>query len=293
MTDKSLVLVRPHIPKAETRIQNVEEAVLDLADQLEGPPLAGILFFCSPSYDMTKLGALFDETFSCPVLGCTTAGEIGLRYQEKSIVGVGLPASLFRIHIHAALPLTKFEAELNKARGKLSQKIDDEKSFALLLYDGLSKHKHQATALSKRFKALRTIGAAVGGTQEWENGRIYFGGKFFEDTVAFAVFETRLPFRFFSFKHVFDEKSNIAPGEDLLNSLKTQIDTLRAEMPDILFTLGFESYLRRHLINENGLESDVAHLLSPLNLTGFSTQGELNQGALYSETMTGVVFGAG
>ena len=105
MAKKALVLVRPYIPRAETKIEDAAEAALDISEQLQGAVLAGVLFFCSPDYDLPTLSKTMQEAFDCPVIGCTTAGEIGMRYQERSIVGVGLPASLFQWHVHASIPL--------------------------------------------------------------------------------------------------------------------------------------------------------------------------------------------
>ncbi len=284
MVDKSLVLVRPHIPKAETRITDAREAVQDIARQLEGPVLAGVMFFCAASYDLEALGAEMKSTFSCPVFGCTTAGEIGLRYQQDGIVSVGLPAALFSVNVYPAGKLEKFQAYLDYIEVRLPAKHVPARSLGLLLFDGHSKHSVQAPYIHHRLRGIETVGAAAAHGDLDGRGLIYDSGVFLHDAALFALLETRLPF------HCFDLQYDGAT--DYVNLLTKQMDSLREAMPDPLFTIAFEGRRRRRVIEDAGIHRDIEFLLSPFNLTGFTTFRELNHGALHSDTLTGVVFGA-
>ncbi len=284
MVDKSLVLVRPHIPKAETRIADAREAVQDIARQLDGPQLAGVLFFCAASYDLEVLGAEMKSTFSCPVIGCTTAGEIGLRYQREGIVSVGLPASLFTVHAYPAGKLEKFQGYLDCIEARLPARHVPRKSLGLLLFDGHARQSAQAPYIHHRLRGIETVGAAAAHDDPDRRGFIYDSGNFLQDAAQFTLLETHLPF------HCFDLQYD--GSMDYLDLFTQQMDSLREAMPDPLFTIAFEGRRRRSVIEEAGIHRDIEFQLTPFNLTGFTTFRELNHGALHSDTLTGVVFGA-
>lgn len=284
MANKSLVLVRPHIPKAETRIADARDAVHEIARQLEGPVLAGVLFFCAASYDLDVLGAEMKSTFSCPVIGCTTAGEIGLRYQQGGIVSVGLPASLFSVHTYPAGKLEKFQEYLDYIEARLPGKVTPSKSLGMLLFDGHARHSAQVPSIHHRLKGIETVGAAAANDDADNRGLIYDSGVFLQDAAQFTLLETQLPF------HCFDLQYD--GGADYTELLARQLDSLREAMPDPLFTIAFEGRRRRNIIEEAGAHRAIEFQLSPFNITGFTTFRELNHGALHSDTLTGVVFGA-
>ncbi|MFK7845999.1 MAG: FIST N-terminal domain-containing protein [Rhodothermales bacterium] len=276
MAHNSLVLARPHIPKAETSIQHAKDAVLDFAGQLEGPALACVIFFCSSTYDLDELSRNMKAAFSCPVFGCTTAGEIGLRYQKKSIIGVGLPASLFNVRAVQNTLLQDFDNALDQ----LSVKLDEAQHLGIALFDGLASQKDQVINLQNRLYDLNVVGAAAGDIYGDKPGFIYADGQFKSDAVSLLVLEPRISFKPFSFT----EESE----QDLLKSSRHRIETLRKTMPDILFTIGFEHYKRRLNIESKQLNRDVERMLSPLNFTGFSTLTGLR-----GDAFNGVVFGVG
>ncbi|MEO6603678.1 MAG: FIST N-terminal domain-containing protein, partial [Polyangiaceae bacterium] len=70
---------RPRIIVREGRSELTDEtaAVAELHAQVGSPDASLVLFFCSPSYDLPKLAAALACTFSAPLVGCTSAGQIG------------------------------------------------------------------------------------------------------------------------------------------------------------------------------------------------------------------------
>jgi len=74
-----------------------KDAVQGLAQMLGQGPFALVILFISPQADMAALTAGLDAVFAdTPVMGCTTAGEIGRDgYAEGQIVAVALPSAHF------------------------------------------------------------------------------------------------------------------------------------------------------------------------------------------------------
>lgn len=80
------------------------------------------------------------------------------------------------------------------------------------------------------------------------------------------------------------------PG-DLAGILRSQVDGLRARVPDLAVTLGFDCVLRRVEIMGRGLEAGVAGALRDAKMVGFSTFGEQFNGLHVNQTLTGVAIG--
>ena len=74
----------------ETVSRNEGEAVRELFSKVYQADMDIVIFFSSSRYDLVKLGAELKQSFSCPLIGCTTAGEISPKgYQEG---GLSAPA---------------------------------------------------------------------------------------------------------------------------------------------------------------------------------------------------------
>ena len=88
---------RPPLIRSATIEAGRHDAVAALAQALGQGPFALVILFISPLADMAALTARLDAVFpDTPVMGCTTAGEIGSGgYAEGQIVAVALPSAHF------------------------------------------------------------------------------------------------------------------------------------------------------------------------------------------------------
>ena len=102
-----------------------------VVDAFSSVSLAHLIVFASPSCDFADLIGTLHHSFKCPVVGCTSAGEISNEgFVEGSIVVVGLPTRWFaaRTVLIQNLSTTDF-GELNdtliqNANGNLQQLAD-------------------------------------------------------------------------------------------------------------------------------------------------------------------------
>ena len=91
---------RLRVRKAHSTATDARQAATELAEGLEQADANLVIVFCSPRYDLDVFGATLQERLACPVIGCTTAGEITseLGYIEGGVVGVSLASD--ELHIH-------------------------------------------------------------------------------------------------------------------------------------------------------------------------------------------------
>lgn len=68
---------RLHTRRGSSTLTDATAAIAELAAQIVQPGMRLATVFVSPHYDSEALGRALQDHFPCPVLACTTAGEIG------------------------------------------------------------------------------------------------------------------------------------------------------------------------------------------------------------------------
>lgn len=192
--------------QAHSTLSDEVEAVSELAARLDASRASIVLFFCSPRYDLPKLGRALAQAFTTPLAGCTTAGQIGQGgYVDGGITAVSLSSSELRATPYLISSLTNstqateigYRAAVDLARGSAS------KGFGLLMIDGLSKAEERITAAL--FEALGDV-PLVGGSaaDDLTNSEtfVYHDGRFVSSAAVFVMFDTTLPFAAFKVQHV-------------------------------------------------------------------------------------------
>jgi hypothetical protein len=190
------------------------QAVKELSEQIGQSHMDGVIFFCSSEFDLKQLGACLQDTFSCPVIGCTTAGELTSKgYHEGTLVGASLggdsDTGALRMHTHLLNPLSKLSAEdfgtlASTAQDQLvfSSKFDTDHMFGLLLVDGMSMLEEPTIAyLHRGFRGVPIVGGSAGDDLHFQKTHVYHNGLFYSEAAVFALFETKLPFITFKTQH--------------------------------------------------------------------------------------------
>lgn len=182
---------------------DAERAVAELADQLGAAELNALIFFCAPSYDLEVLGRAIQARFDCPVVGCTTAGEIlaPMGYLDHSLVGVGFATPEISL-VPRFIPALADFADARDAALELPPVGPDEKQFGLLLVDGLSLLEERVVAkVHQHFRGGALVGGSAGDNLNFGHTHLYHAGRFHEQAALVAVFNTTLPFKTFQFQH--------------------------------------------------------------------------------------------
>lgn len=187
-----------------------EQAVQELYDQIYQPEAEAVIFFCSSKYDLDRLGNALKNRFSCPLIGCTTSGEITSEgYHEGSLVGVSLATGALKVHSRLISPLSQFSAEEAEAMAgsireglNFSSTFTSDLMFGFLLIDGLSMLEEQTISfIHSQFEGVSIVGGSAGDDLEFKETRVYTDGRFISDAAVFALIETTLPFYTFKTQH--------------------------------------------------------------------------------------------
>ncbi len=169
-----------------------------------------VIFFCSSGYNLDLISEALSGRFSCPVIGCTTAGEISTSgYQEKGIVAAGISSSVIKAHVECLHPLSSLAADSYRKMAdgiskdlSFSKRLDPEKTFGLLFIDGMSMMEDDVIAsLYSHFENISIIGGSSGDSLALNKTHIYTGGRFLSDAAVFTLVETTMPFTALNTNH--------------------------------------------------------------------------------------------
>src|SRR5688572_25329611 len=91
---------RLNVRRGYSSLPEASQAAMELAAGIRQPDMQIVIFFCSSRYDLKVLGEVLKKQFDCPVVGCTTAGEITSEagYLKDGIVGVTLSSKELVAH---------------------------------------------------------------------------------------------------------------------------------------------------------------------------------------------------
>ncbi|MCB1406052.1 MAG: FIST C-terminal domain-containing protein [Rhodobacteraceae bacterium] len=185
-------------------------AAASLAAALGSGPFALVMVFVSPQADVAGIMRdLTRDLAPAPVIGCTTAGEIGTQgYSEGLIVATALPQNLFRAETLLIRSLQKLDAQevtsaVIRARGGLAQTVPDwPHEFAFLMVDGLSTKEDALTsALSPGLGAVPLFGGSAADGTRFLETFVFCDGEMLRNAAVLAVVRTRCPVRVFKFDH--------------------------------------------------------------------------------------------
>lgn len=177
-----------------------------------GPgPFALVVLFMSPDTPLDDLPARTAAAFgTTPVVGCTTAGEIGPGgYTEGGIVALGLPAEDFAAETLLIPDLQGIDAQtlvgdVIRARQRLAaQRPDWDSEFAFLMVDGLSvKEDELTTALAAGLGPVPLFGGSAGDGTRFGATYVLHGGQLRQNIASLSLIRTRCPVRVFSLDHL-------------------------------------------------------------------------------------------
>ncbi|MCW7539246.1 FIST C-terminal domain-containing protein [Aquabacterium sp. A7-Y] len=200
---------QPSVLRGMTQEPDPERAAAALYAQIGRPGLALAVVFCSPSYDRERLARALRENFGeTPLIGCTTAAEIGPGgYRTGGLSGFSLAADAFSVVLRPIEGLQGYAAADGQlivdgmraecaASGRVATR---ENSFAFLLIDGTSKREERvAHSLHIALGDIELFGGSSGdGVDAGQQPYVMHGGAFHRDLAVLALVSTARPFAVF------------------------------------------------------------------------------------------------
>ena len=213
-------------------------AAAELHRGVAQPHASLVLFFCSSEYDRDALAGELNTRFGdVPVVGCTTAGEIGpLGCRDRSITGVSFSAGACTAVVGRLERLSSFHSADGVAfaqdlHRRLQDLIpDDWNPFAFLLVDGLFGHEEQvAHSLQQGLGDLPVVGGSAADCLDFERTYVYWDGRFISDAAVLVLAATPLPLVEFKTQHfVATEERLVVTAADPERRLVHEINGLPA-----------------------------------------------------------------
>ncbi|HBI15344.1 MAG TPA: hypothetical protein DDY20_07505 [Desulfobulbaceae bacterium] len=212
--------------------KDAEQAVEELAAKLGATDLNSMLFFCAPTYDLDALGRAIRHHFECPVIGCTTAGEIlaPAGYMQHSLVGVGFATPEISFTPMFIPSLTDFVNAPDASLLLSPLPNSPGRQFCLLLIDGLSMLEERVVAaIHHVLRRVPLIGGSAGDGLNFKKAFVYHEGRFYGNAATMAIFSTSLPFKIFQFQHFTPTKTKLVITEaDIAHRNVSEINGLPA-----------------------------------------------------------------
>jgi hypothetical protein len=187
------------------------QAFARIARDLGPGPFALIVLFISPDAPLTEAVGRISTAFGAtPVVGCTTAGEIGPEgYSEGGIVAIGLPESHFTAQTLLIPDLQAIDAqaligEAIRTRQRLTRASPGwDNEFAFLMVDGLSvKEDELAGALASGLGPVPLFGGSAGDGTRFQSTFVLHDGRLAQNIATLSFVRTRCPVRVFSLDHL-------------------------------------------------------------------------------------------
>lgn len=169
------------------------------AQQLGAGPFALVVLFLSPELDLARIASEVPQVFGpTPVIGCTTAGEIGgAGYAAGGLVALGFhrrhfaAETLLITDLSAASAADLTDALIRLRNGLARAHPDLGQECALLLVDGLSVQGDALTAsLAAGASAMPVMGGSAGDGARFEQTFVLQDGRLCRHAAVLAVLRT-------------------------------------------------------------------------------------------------------
>ena len=156
-------------------------AVREIRDALQIDECKAVIAFVSSHYDLVEAGDELRQAFPCPVLACTTAGEIGPHGLGRStIVAVAL-AGAIDAELHA-IDLADEQRSLEAVIERITTRAHREPlrhSCCLVLHDGLAGREERLNAaLQDALTGTRLLGGSAGDDLDFRACHVFVHGAF-------------------------------------------------------------------------------------------------------------------
>jgi hypothetical protein len=181
--------------------------VRELKAAIDQPGLKVVLFFTSPAYDLALLARELEGAFRCPIVGCTSAGQIGEQgYVRGGITAASISSEELDVRPYLIEPLSEHRERAAEAAARAQASLEHmtpgRRAFGLLLTDGLSlAEEGLAAALYRCLGDVPLFGGSAGDDLQFRRTHVYWAGTFRSGAAVLALFETSLRFAPLKLQH--------------------------------------------------------------------------------------------
>jgi hypothetical protein len=198
---------RLRVRRAHSASLDCATAARDLRRELDADGASIVIFFCSPDYHIEELGVTLGRAITAPLVGCTTAGQLGQTgYVSGGITAVSLRSAHLRATLYPIETLSNSEhvSEVGyRAVASMIGRAPFTRTVGLLLLDGLANAEELVTAtLHQSLGEVPLVGGSAAAACGAPATFVYDGRSFRSGAGVLALLDTTLPFATLKVQHV-------------------------------------------------------------------------------------------
>ena len=191
---------------AWTHTDDTRVAFEEVRECIAQPSPACVFFYCSPKYNLEVLARLIQEHYDCPVLACTTAGEVvpGYGYVEDGMAAGSLASPHIQIAQESIPDVRSLDSSTAmRIKERLLDRLcgadgENERCFGMLLIDGLcEREEFVAATVYGALGGVPIIGGSAGEAGALKDTYVLADGQFRTGAATLTLFRTTLPFLIF------------------------------------------------------------------------------------------------
>ncbi len=250
---------------SQTVAADPEAAARAFYQDVVQPDMALVVFFCSSQYDLPALAKALKRYFAdTPVVGCTTAGELGPSgYQDYGLTGASFADSQFAVtigrlpHISTATITNIKQSVEAQTREHQNRVASDHQAntFGVLLIDGASQREDAITSVvHSSLPAMPLVGGSAGDDLEFRASWVFQDGQFHKDSALLILLTSTCPMTAVKSQHF------MATDQRLV---VTQADPLRRRVTEINGLPAAREYARVTGVDVNDL-NEMRFATSPV-----------------------------
>ncbi len=196
-----------NIKSAYSTLHSVQDAAVDIRQQLADIQPTMVIYFASSAFDPEKLSAAMQKEFAkAMVFGCSTAGELTSgKMLKNSIVAMAFSKAAIKnvqlavveqikekngLHEKIAGAMKSFE----KTVGVKTSKIDPNRYVGMILIDGLSLAEESMMDSIGDLTNVTFVGGSAGDDLKFSATYVYANGKAYTNAALLALIEPATSF---------------------------------------------------------------------------------------------------
>lgn len=177
---------------AATLNADPDGALAELDEKLDFASASAVAMFVSSRYDPDALARGMRDRIHCPVLCCTTAGEISseLGYMEGGISAASFKGCEARLHgLDSWLPEGELARVLAREQATTANALDGGlNAVGLLAVDGLCRREESLVdTIQRRLPSVPIVGGSAGDERTFTDTRVYLDGDFHRGLGALLI----------------------------------------------------------------------------------------------------------
>lgn len=219
---------------AEAAVHDADCAA-KLVEQLSGVGLAHVVVFASAEGNFNTLMQELHGALRCPVVGCTTAGELGSDgYVNDTVLAVGFPSALFaaRTTLIENLDAADLQIQVDRLiQDRIALQVANrsmKSGFSFMMVDGMSRCEDAlVSAISPHLAGFPLFGGSAGDGLRFKQSYVGLNGKVYRNAATLTFVATNCLTRVFSINHMSSTDTRMVvteadPKERIVKSINAE-----------------------------------------------------------------------